>query len=87
MSDLHKGISETQYLSCPHWENEYHEAWKIESGLRVELTPPGKEEHTLQLCPICTKLVEAEILRRITAKAVRAHWLDNSAERDGDPLS
>ena len=84
MSDLHKGISETQYLSCPHWDNEYHEAWKRESGLQIELTPPGKEEYTIQLCPICTRLIEAEILRRIQTKAVRAHWLDGDKERSND---
>lgn len=80
MSDIHKHVTDTIYIDCPHWTNEYHEAWKLQDGLSVELTPPGKEEYTLRLCPICTRLVEAELLRRIQTKAVRAHWLDSDKD-------
>lgn len=58
-------VAKLQFIDCPHWNNDYHNSWKREQGLWMELTAPGEPEYSLRLCPICARLVEQEVMRRM----------------------
>jgi hypothetical protein len=74
MSDDKSVLPEWQHLKCPHWDNDYHQAWKEKSGfMNLELTPPGEPEWSLYLCPICANLVRARVFEEMLVKTLGAN--------------